>query len=223
MPAIYIGTYLLASVGDGEPGPQGPQGPQGPTGAQGVQGPAGDDGAPGDSVRVLGYFGVQTTPADLPPTGLIPADFDGPGRPANAVQFIDSDALMYLPANDLDPLYAHLFVYYSEFGGWVDIGAIAGPEGPPGVQGPQGPEGPIGDTGPQGPEGVQGIQGIQGEIGPIGPLGPEGPQGEAGESVRVIGYFGDSRTPADLPPDGLIPADWDAPGRPPIDIQFQDS
>ena len=38
MPAIYIGQYLLASVGDGEPGPQGPQGWQGIQGATNVTG-----------------------------------------------------------------------------------------------------------------------------------------------------------------------------------------
>lgn len=91
-------------------------------------------------------------------------------------------------------------------------GAIgnAGPTGPQGETGPLGPTGSIGDTGPQG---IQGITGAQGETGPTGPIG------ETGSTGTVVGYFGNIQTPATLPPDGFIPADWDGPGRPSTGFQ----
>jgi hypothetical protein len=49
--------------------------------------------------------------------------------------------------------------------------------------------------------------------------GPEGPPGPVGPSVVIVGHF--SRDPDDLPIDGLIPADWEGPGLPPIDLQME--
>jgi Collagen triple helix repeat (20 copies) len=128
-------------------------------------------------------------------------------------------------------------------------GSTPGPPGPPGPQGPagpqgetgdpggpQGPEGPIGPEGPQGPPGEQGEQGVQGPMGntgsqgeqgdrgdpgPEGPRGPEGPQGQAGTATLIVGSFGQQTTPADLPPDGLIRAGFDGPGRPAADQQLE--
>jgi hypothetical protein len=96
-------------------------------------------------------------------------------------------------------------------------GGPIGPEGPPGPEGsqgpagPAGPEGPTGGTGPPGGAGPPGADGPQGIQGPIGPQGPEGP---AGQATIIVGSFGQIRTPAELPPTGLIPADWDGTGRP---------
>ncbi len=76
---------------------------------------------------------------------------------------------------------------------WVDVGQI---------EGAQGPEGPVGPPGPRGPE------------------GPQGKQGSPGETAVIVGNFGKSKTPDELPATGLIPADWDSIGNPPIDYQM---
>lgn len=81
---------------------------------------------------------------------------------------------------------------------WVNTGPIQGPQG---VPGPEGLVGPPGQTGPQGQQGPQGIQ------------------GSPGTTAVLIGSFGVSKVPADLPVDGFIPMDWDAPGSPPQDVQ----
>lgn len=91
---------------------------------------------------------------------------------------------------------------------WVKTGNIKGPPGP------QGPDGPAGVDGAEGPQGIQGPQG------PQGAQGLDGAQGPAGQSTQIVGSFGASKTPADLPADGLIPADWDAPGNPAAAMQF---
>jgi hypothetical protein len=57
--------------------------------------------------------------------------------------------------------------------------------------------------------------------GPPGPVGPPGPPGAPGQATLIVGSFGDIRTPADLPPDGLIEAGWDGPGRPAGPVQFE--
>jgi len=96
-----------------------------------------------------------------------------------------------------------------------------GPSGPPGGVGPEGPAGGPGETGPQGPAGEVGGPGPQGPAGPTGPEGPRGPQGEAGQTTLIVGTFGQQTEPADLPPGGLIPADWDGPGRPATATQVE--
>ncbi len=128
-------------------------------------------------------------------------------------------------------------------------GSVPGPPGPPGAQGPPGPQGETGDpggpqgpAGPLGPEGPQGVKGDTGDVGPTGPRGdtgdqgergeggdpgpegprgPEGPQGQEGVATLIVGSFGQVRTPAELPPNGLIPAGWDGPGRPATATQLQ--
>jgi len=96
-------------------------------------------------------------------------------------------------------------------------GGPPGPQGEQGIQGAPGPpgdEGPTGPTGPRGDQGDRGEQGDRGDPGPEGPRGPEGPQGQAGAATIIVGSFGQLRTPAELPPTGLIPAGWDGDGRP---------
>jgi hypothetical protein len=201
----------------GPEGPVGPQGPTGPTGPVGPQGPDGNDGEtgpPGEATKLIGTFGDVRTPDELPQDGFIPEDWDGPGRPAQDIQFQSGWSLQYMPADPADPLYQNVYGYYEALGDWSNLGKIAGPEGPEGPQGPIGPEGPQGEIGPEGP------QGTQGAAGPQGPEGPQGEQGEVGETINILFSFGISKTPADLPNDGYIPADWDAAGLPPIDVQF---
>lgn len=138
----------------------------------------GPEGPPGQATIIVGEFGTSKTPADLPPTGLIPADWDAPGSPTIAHQMVLGQALYYRPADALDPLNGHLFQYVGAAvlaAGWMDIGLVRGPEG---------------------------------DVGPIGPAGP------AGVGGTIIGTFGASQTPAGLPIDGLIPADWDGIGLP---------
>ena len=100
----------------------------------------------------------------------------------------------------------------------------AGGPGPgPGIQGPVGPIGPTGPQGAQGPQGLEGPEGPQGPIGQTGQDGQdgaqgiEGPQGPAGEIGTLIGYFENREPsfPGTMPPDGLLPADWDNPTVPP--------
>jgi len=163
---------------DGPIGPVGPQGSEGPEGAEGPQGPIGPKGPAGDSFRIRGYFGTTKLPSDLPPNGLIPADWDGPGRPINATQYVAGDALYYQPAiGPSNPEYGDLYAYSPTSSEWVNVGKL---QGPPGESGPIGPPGPRGFDGPAGPQGPQGTQGVPGDVGPQGPEGPEGPQGPRG-------------------------------------------
>jgi hypothetical protein len=148
---------------------RGDVGPMGPTGDQGV------DGLPGPPALIVGSFGVTKVPANLPPTGLIPAGWDDVGSPATSYQMQLGELLVFRPADSTDPGYGHGWQYVStaaSSNGWIDVGQITGPSG------------------------------------------PEGPEGEPGQATIIIGSFGVSKTPNQLPVDGLIPVDWDAPGVP---------
>ena len=175
------------------------------------------------ATRVMGTFGQTKTPTDLPPNGYIPANWDAPGVPQFALQMQEGQSLVYRPANTSDPLYDHVYVYTGTnfiAVGWVDIGPVEGPPGPAGDIGPTGPQGPEGPTGPQGPTGQTGATGPQGPQGIQGNTGPQGPQGPAGQAAVLVGEFGASKTPADLPANGFIPANWDGPNNPPTDEQL---
>ena len=163
-------------------GPVGPQGDPGATGPQGDQGPAGPQGPAGDSFTVVGYFGFTKTPADLPSDGIIPIDWDAPGRPPVEIPMQAGWALFYQPqaGGPGDPERGDLWAYYPLLQGWQNVGKLQGPIGPQGPPGIQGPQGPQGSTGPEGPAGPEGPQGPRGET---GPQGPEGPAGEAGDHV----------------------------------------
>lgn len=163
------------AAGDGPPGPPGPGGPPGSTGPQGepgspgdpgdpgppgATGPAGEDGTPGPpgpqgeqgaATLIVGSFGRQTTPADLPPSGLIPAGFDGPGRPAADTQVEVGWSLVY----ELD---GSLWTFTADGvgGPWLNPGVVQGPQGETGPEGPPGPQGEPGPEGPQGPPGEGG-------------------------------------------------------------------
>lgn len=135
----------------GPAGPQGiggPIGPQGPAGSQGPQGPAGVQGVPGPPGEIgvlVGDFSTNT-PSNLPPSGLIPANWDSAGNPPAPVQMTDGQGLIYTVTG-------HVWVYIGTSvtpAGWVDGGLIQGPPGPQGIQGPQGPAGATGSQGPAG-------------------------------------------------------------------------
>ena len=123
------------STGGAIPGPIGPPGPEGPP------------GPPGQATLIVGSFGELRTPDELPLDGLIPAGWDGPGRPVNDTQVQVGWSLIYTPSGEL-------WVFVGEGGpvevtrnimggaAWLNAGLVQGPPGPPGPTGPQGPPGP---------------------------------------------------------------------------------
>ena len=218
---------------EGERGPTGVTGPAGPTGdrgeegergVQGPQGPQGEQGPPGEICRLRGEF-VNRLPSELPSNGLIPKDFDGPGEPPSPIQFAVRDALLYNGDGQPDKK-GHVYIYDGvssvDVDSWLDAGRVSGPPGPRGPEGRQGEQGPTGERGITGPQGVAGAQGEPGPRGPQGIQGPIGPAGPAGRVGKLQGDFGKLATPDDLPKTGLIPKDFDGPGRPPNAIQFSD-
>ena len=58
-----------------------------------------------------------------------------------------------------------------------------------------------------------------GTVGPPGRDGEPGPRGLPGSSTVIVMEF-ETRTPDELPPSGLIPAGWDSPGNPAVDLQL---
>lgn len=181
----------------GIPGAQGPTGQQGipgaqgvpgPTGAQGVPGPQGATGAqgePGQTAVIVGEFSNQS-PSNLPPSGVIPANWDAVGVPPSQLTLVQGQAMLDTANNAV-----WCFVGTAATpAGWINLGGVQGPEGPTGPQGPQGvpgvagATGNTGATGPQGPAGaastVPGPTGPQGATGATGATGPQGPQGPSG-------------------------------------------
>ena len=174
----------------GEVGPQGPQGevgpqgPQGEVGPQGEQGPQGEKGEDGTSIKIVG---VLPTFEDL-----------------DTVEEKNIGDCYLIEEN------GHMVVFNGE-DGFVDIGAIVGPQGPQGEVGPQGEQGPQGEkgdkgeaftyedfteeqlaalVGPQGEKGADGVIGKDGEPGPQGPQGEKGDKGEDGYTpVKGVDYF----------------------------------
>ena len=67
--------------------------------------------------------------------------------------------------------------------------------------------------------GPAGDPGTAGASGPEGPIGPQGIQGPPGSTIVIVGTFGASKIPPNLPYTGFIPADWDAPGTPATGFQ----
>ena len=198
----------------------------GPPGRDGEPGPR---GLPGSSTVIVMEFGDTRTPDELPPDGVIPAGWDGPGSPAVGIQLIYGWSVVYRPSGNI-----FIFVGVGNLpAGWIEVnGGVRGPpgpDGPPGTTGPMGergptgaqgvpgsvgPPGPLGPTGPQGPLGPvgdRGPQGFQGAPGPDGPDGPPGPPGPTGANSTVPGPAGD--TGPEGPP-GPTGADSTVPGPP---------
>ena len=130
----------------GGPGPEGPQGPLGPIGPEGPRGP---EGPGGQATIIVASFGQVREPGELPRSGLIPAGWDGDGRPAEAIQLAVGHSLIYDPDGSL-----WTFAGVTLDSGWLRVGIVAGPPGPEGERGPQGEQGPPGIQGPAGPGGV---------------------------------------------------------------------
>jgi len=209
---------------DGKQGIQGPVGPDGERGATGPAGPDGEKGAPGQLVNLI--FGFDTNqPGNLPPDGIIPANWDRPGVPSAPITMREGiDSLI-----DLRTQRTWLFVGPAvatqgvgaapNGGGWQDVGQIAGPQGPRGFTGDTGKEGP---QGPQGVQGIQGVEGVEGREGPTGPegqrgpIGPTGPKGDlgptgglgpTGPASKGLVYKGNVPTVASLPKTGNLEGD----------------
>jgi hypothetical protein len=216
---------------NGETGPVGPTGAEGPVGDEGPQGPQGvqgKQGSPGRTAELVGSFGRVKTAADLPTSGLLPKDFDGPGYPPADEQLDLGMALVFVGGTPGDDKHGHIWSYVgTQFvaTAWEDCGDIEGPEGPTGATGPkgnQGETGPVGPTGPEGPKGDQGPVGPKGDDGERGGQGSEGPQGKQGapgRTAELVGFF-KNRTPAELPKNGFIPKNFDGGDNPPKDIQL---
>lgn len=162
--------FITVAGVQGPPGPEGPEGPPGPPG--GPQGPPGNNGPPGQNGMLVGDFGDVADPTMLPIDGLLPIDFDGPGKPSAPIQMLPGMGLLYT-------VDGHQWTFVSDTvatAGWLDGGQIQGPQGEKGDRGDEGgPPGPEGPIGPQGPQGDEGPQGLTGPPGPQGPVGPQGP------------------------------------------------
>jgi hypothetical protein len=130
---------------EGPPGPTGGPGPEGPTGPPGADGPPGPQGEAGSATLIVGSFGQQRTPDELPPDGFIEAGWDGPGRPAADTQVEIGWSLVYDPDGAL-----WTFTGPGVGGPWLSPAVVRGPPGE------QGPGGPPGATGPEGPPGLDG-------------------------------------------------------------------
>ena len=157
---ISIDGVNVASINDGETGPQGVKGDPGETGArgpQGIQGPAGEpgpQGVKGDTGETgpRGLQGIQGPIGEPGPQG-VKGDTGATGKDGHSPSVtatksgttttISVDGKAIATVND---------------GEKGETGAT-GPKGEPGERGPigaTGPRGPIGETGPRGPQGIQG-------------------------------------------------------------------
>lgn len=209
---LQLKDWLSQDLPPGPPGPPGPEGPKGDKGDMGEKGQQGDKGDQGEvgpqgqSMIVQDQFGQKATPKDLPLDGIIPVNWDGPGRPDAPVELAIGDSLLYYPADNKHPDFGKVYEFVKKIDphqtipGWVELGpiAIVGPQGDKGDKGDtgekgergekgdkgdtgaQGPQGDKGDRGEKGDTGAQGPKGDTGDRGPIGQTGPQGPQGERG-------------------------------------------
>ena len=135
----------------GDPGPIGPVGEVGPVGPAGEQGEQGDPGAPSFIVGDM----ITRTAAELAtaaPTGLIPAGFDGPGRPPAPYQMKIGEAWLNQNPADNPALYRRAIVF-------CGLGVLTTAWLAMEVTGPQGDRGEVGATGPAGPQGIPGARG----------------------------------------------------------------
>jgi hypothetical protein len=172
----------------GDPGPEGPEGPQGEQGLQGTPGADGQDGADGvdgdpgaPSFIVMDIYTKGASDVASILSGLIPAGFDGAGKPPAPYQMKVGEAV--LMANTADPYLGQAIVFTGTTGAtpqpWLAM-KVTGPEGAKGDQGDQGP---------------QGIQGVGGPVGPPGnlwhwfPIDPPTPGiGVPGDMVLVLNH-----------------------------------
>jgi hypothetical protein len=133
-------------------GPEGPAGPQGEPGTPGSDGQDGADGEPGaPSFIVMDVYTRSASDVATIASGLIPANFDGEGKPAAPYQMKVGEAV--LMATPGDPYLGQAIVFTGGTGAtpqnWLAM-KVTGPQGDQGDQGPQGIQGPQGPIGPDG-------------------------------------------------------------------------
>ena len=87
-------------------------------------------GLPGGPPRIIGHF--SRTPANLPASGLIPANWDIPGNPPAQVQVQDGQGLLRDPTGNL---WIFTGTVRAAMAGWINAGRITGPPGTPGRPG----------------------------------------------------------------------------------------
>jgi hypothetical protein len=120
----------------GATGPQGPIGNQGPQGSQGPKGDKGDTGATGPAgpIGPQGVQGLQGVKGETGPQGLSVV-FRG------KVSTYEDLPTTGLTINDGWLVEADQNLYVWDGLGWVNVGAIVGPQGEVGETGPEGPQG----------------------------------------------------------------------------------
>jgi hypothetical protein len=166
----------------GEIGPEGPPGPQGDPGADGADGQDGADGDPGaPSFIVMDIYTRSASDVASIASGLIPAGFDGSGKPAADYQMKIGEAV--LMATPGDAYLGQAIVFVGGSGAtpqaWIAMK----------VTGPEGPQGDQGERGEQGPVGIQGVQGIPGNLWHWSPVDPPIANiGVPGDMVLVLNH-----------------------------------
>jgi hypothetical protein len=170
-------------------GPEGPPGPQGEPGTPGADGADGTDGADGQpgapSFIVMDLYTKTASDIAAITSGLIPAGFDGEGKPPADYQMKIGEAVLagYLA----DPYLGQAVVFVGATGAapqpWIAM-KVTGPQGDQGDQGAQGPQGG------QGPPGSVGPPGNLWHWSPIDP--PIAGIGVPGDMVLVLASFPDA-------------------------------
>ncbi len=133
----------------GDPGERGDQGATGPPGAQGAQGDQGEQGDRGESgsVVIVDQF-YNAVIGTLPGTGLIPVNWDGPGRPSTPYQMKVGESLQAQNPSEPNAM-GQLFCFVGQTmtsTPWISLGPVRGEEGQQGAQGPVGPPGADGEV-----------------------------------------------------------------------------
>jgi hypothetical protein len=104
-----------------------------------IKGPQGDVGV---ATTIVGEFTTRAA-TTLPPTGIIPAGWDGAGTFPGGRTMAVGESL--IDNNTASGTYGDLWQYVStatDPAGWIDVGKVVGPTGPTGPTGPAGPVGP---------------------------------------------------------------------------------
>ena len=220
--SVKVTAQQIADLGSG--GITGPTGPTGATGP-GITGPTGATGPAGQIANLRGDF-KNRLPSELPSTGLIPKDWDGPNDPPIAIQLAVEDALLYTGTGDptrTGCVYVFIGTGGLEVTNYVNAGRIIGPTGATGSTGATGATG-LSITGAKGETGATGaastVPGPKGDTGSTGATGPTGADstvpgpkgatgatGATGQAGTGITYKGQVANIGNLPPSGNTPGD----------------
>lgn len=191
---ISIDGVNVASINDGEQGPQGIQGPKGdtgetgPRGETGLTGPRGPQGLKGDT-GATGPQGPIGETGPQGPTGQAGHSPSVTATKAGTVTTVKVDDVAIATINDGErgPVGergkdGHSPIVAATKAGTVTTVEVDGVAIATINDGETGPQGLRGETGPQG---IQGVKGDTGETGARGPQGIQGPAGETGHSPSV--------------------------------------